>query len=317
MCYNRHRHIASVRRHAASVTKRLGERFMALFQIGNDKITIQVDSMGAELKSLKRVDTGTEYMWEGDPAFWGRTSPILFPLVGGLRNKEYLHDGRRYSMGQHGFARDRQFQLKSQTNREIWFTLESDEESLQQYPYEFLLELGYELQENTVIVKWKVTNPASGELYFSIGGHPAFRCPILEDTKQTDYRIRFDTKEKVISSVVQNGLMSDEKETYALEDGCMLITEHLFDQDALVIENDQAKEVAFLKPDGRVYLTVRFDAPLFGIWSPAGKNAPFICVEPWYGRCDAWNFTGTWEEREWGQHLASGESFEASYQIIV
>lgn len=290
---------------------------MALFQIGNEKITIQIDSMGAELKSLKRVDTGIEYMWDGDPAYWSRTSPILFPLVGGLKNKEYVHQGRRYSMGQHGFARDMEFTLKSQTNQEIWFTLESNAETLEKYPYAFLLELGYELQENVLTAKWKVTNPASGELYFSIGGHPAFRCPILEDTKQTDYRIRFDVKDKIISSVVQNGLMSDKKQEYPLENGCLKITEHLFDEDALVIENHQAQEVAFVKPDGNTYLTVRFDAPLFGIWSPAGKSAPFICVEPWYGRCDAHAFHGTWEEREWGQHLAAGESFEASYRIIV
>ena len=290
---------------------------MALFQIGNDKITIQIDSMGAELRSLKKVETGTEYMWEGNPVFWKRTSPVLFPLVGGLKNGEYLHEGGRYPMGQHGFARDMQFQLKSQTNREIWFTLESNEETLQKYPYEFVLELGYELQENAVIVKWRVTNPASGELYFSIGGHPAFRCPILEDTKQTDYRIRFDAKEKVTSGIIKNGLMSDEKEVYTLENGYLPITEHLFDKDALVIEEDQAKEVALIKPDGSTYLTVRFDAPLFGVWSPPGKNAPFICIEPWYGRCDAFDYTGTWEERKWGQHLASGESFEASYQIIV
>lgn len=290
---------------------------MALFQIGNDIVTIQIDSMGAELKSLKRVDTGTEYMWEGDPAFWKRTSPILFPLVGGLKNGEYLHEGRRYPMGQHGFARDMQFALKSQTNREIWFSLESNEETLRKYPYAFLLELGYELQENAVIVKWKVTNPASGGMYFSIGGHPAFRCPILEDTKQTDYRLRFDVKDKVTSGVIESGLMGNGKEDYPLEDGCLRITEHLFDRDALVIEDHQAQEVAFVKPDGSTYLTVRFDAPLFGIWSPPGKNAPFICIEPWYGRCDGLDFTGTWEERKWGQYLAAGESFEASYRIIV
>jgi len=289
---------------------------MALFQIGNDKVTIQIDSMGAELKSLKRVDTGTEYMWEGDPAFWGRTSPILFPLVGGLKNREYLHQGRRYQMGQHGFARDMQFKLKSQTNREIWFTLESNEETMRNYPYEFLLELGYELKENTVIVKWKVSNPASGDLYFSIGGHPAFRCPIQDDTKQTDYRIRFDAKEKITATVIRDGLASDVKEDYLLEDGCLRITEHLFDRDALVIEEHQAHETAFVKPDGSTYLTVCFDAPLFGIWSPVGKNAPFICIEPWYGRGDSHDFEGTWEERKWGQHLAAGESFEASYRII-
>lgn len=290
---------------------------MALFQIGNDNITIQVDSMGAELKSLKRVDTGVEYMWEGDPAFWKRTSPILFPLVGGLKNGVYLHDGQRYPMEKHGFARDMEFTLKSQTNKEIWFMLESNEETLEKYPYAFRLELGYELDENTVIVKWKVNNPASGELYFSIGGHPAFQCPILKDTKQTDYRIRFGVKDKIIASVVQSGLMSDEKQEYSLENGCLKITEHLFDEDALIIEGHQTQEVAFVKPDGNVYLTVHFDAPLFGIWSPAGKSAPFICVEPWYGICDALDFDGTWEERKWGQHLAAGESFEASYRIIV
>lgn len=293
------------------------EEAMALFQIGNDKITIQVDSMGAELKSLKKVNTGVEFMWDADPAFWKRTSPVLFPLVGGLKKGEYRHDGQSYPLGQHGFARDMEFQLKSQTDRGVWFSLASDEETLKKYPYEFLLELGYELQESTVIVKWKVTNPSETDLYFSIGGHPAFCCPILEDTKQTDYKIRFDTEKEVISSVLKDGLMSDKKAVYSLENGYLQITEHLFDQDALVIENDQAHQVALVKPDNTPYLTVDFDAPLFGIWSPPRKNAPFICIEPWYGRCDAFDYAGTWEERQWGQHLKTGESFEASYRIHV
>ena len=290
---------------------------MALFQIGNEKITIQVDSMGAELKSLKKVDTGVEFMWDADPAFWKRTSPVLFPLVGGLKNGEYRHDGRNFPMSQHGFARDMEFQLKSQTDKGIWFSLASNEETLRKYPYAFLLELGYELQESTVVVKWKVTNPSDSDMYFSIGGHPAFRCPILEDTKQTDYMLRFDTPKEVISSVIQGGLVSDRKAVYPLQDGCLRITGHLFDQDALVIENDQAHQVSLIKPDGRPYLTVDFDAPLFGIWSPPGKAAPFICIEPWYGRCDAFDFAGTWEERKWGRHLSAGACFEASYRIQV
>ncbi|MDE5865704.1 MAG: aldose 1-epimerase family protein, partial [Lachnospiraceae bacterium] len=113
---------------------------MALFQIGNEQITIQVDSMGAEMKSLKKTTTGVEYMWEGNPAFWKRTSPVLFPIVGGLRNGEYIHNKKSYPMGQHGFARDMEFILKSQTNREIWFSLKSNEETLKIFPYEFLLE---------------------------------------------------------------------------------------------------------------------------------------------------------------------------------
>ena len=289
---------------------------MALFQIGNEQITIQVDSMGAEMKSLKKTATRVEYMWEGNPAFWKRTSPVLFPIVGGLRNGEYIHNEKSYPMGQHGFARDMEFILKSQTNREIWFSLKSNEETLKIFPYEFLLELGYELNESTVIVKWKVTNPSTQDMHFSIGGHPAFRCPLAEDAKQADYRLLFDANE-VTAGILRNGLMSNETVVYSLDNGYMWITEHLFDNDALVIENDQAHKVALVKPDGSPYLTVSFDAPLFGIWSPPGKKAPFVCIEPWYGRCDAEDFTGTWEERKWGQHIAAGESFEAFYKITV
>lgn len=167
---------------------------MALFQISNDKITIQIDSMGAELKSLKDIASGREYMWNADPKYWKRTSPVLFPLVGGLKDGVYRLDGKEYPMGQHGFARDMEFRLKSQTAHEIWFTLESDNETLKRYPYQFILELGYELSDRTMIVKWRVKNPADERMYFAIGGHPAFLCPIENGTKQCDYKIRFDTK---------------------------------------------------------------------------------------------------------------------------
>ena len=290
---------------------------MAFYQISNEQISIQVDSMGAELKSLKKKDTDTEYMCEGDPAYWKRTSPVLFPLVGSLREGSFLLDGKRYPMGQHGFARDLEFQVKSEAANEIWFYLESDAQTLEKYPYAFLLELGYELQGSTVIVKWKVTNPADGELYFSIGGHPAFCCPLQKGEEQEDYRIWFDAKEQVITGVIENGLMTAGQAAYPLEDGCLRVTEHLFDHDALVIEHGQVHKVALVKPDGTHYLTVSFDAPRFGVWSPPGKKAPFVCIEPWYGRCDAVDFAGTWQQREWGQCLSAGQCFEASYQISV
>ncbi len=290
---------------------------MALFQISNDKITIQVDSMGAELKSLKDVATGREYMWNGDPQYWKRTSPVLFPLVGSLKDGVYRLDGREYPMGQHGFARDMEFQLKSQSAHEIWFTLESDEETLQKYPYPFLLELGYELREKSVAVKWNVKNPGQEQMYFSIGGHPAFLCPIEEGTRQTDYRIRLDEPKKVAVSTLCGPLASGKTAELSLENGEIPVTEHLFDQDALVIEHDQAHSVALVKPDGEAYLTVTFDAPLFGIWSPPKKQAPFICIEPWYGRCDRVDFAGDWTEREWGQRLEAEESFAVEYQITI
>ncbi len=288
---------------------------MADYEISNEQISIRIDSMGAELKSFKKQDT--EYLWEGDPAYWKRTSPVLFPIVGSLRDGSYLLDGRRYLMGQHGFARDMEFQLKSQSSHEIWFSLASSAETMEKYPYAFLLEIGYELKGTTVIVKWKVENPAEMPLYFSIGGHPAFCCPVAKGENQEDYRIWLDAADQVTAGVIENGLMTEKEAVYPLKEGYLQITEHLFDQDALVIENHQAQKVALVRPDGSHYLTVSFDAPLFGIWSPPGKKAPFICIEPWYGRCDAQDFHGTWQERKWGQSLPAGGSFEAFYEITV
>ncbi len=290
---------------------------MALFQISNEKITIQVDSMGAELKSLKDVATGREYMWCADPRYWKRTSPVLFPLVGGLKDGVYRLDGKEYRMGQHGFARDMEFRLKSQVAQEIWFTLESNEETMEKYPYPFVLELGYELADRTVVVKWRVKNPAGERMYFSIGGHPAFLCPIEEGTKQSDYMIRLDAGEQVVCSSLDDGLVNGKTVSCWLKDGILPITEHLFDGDALVIEHDQAHSVALVKPDGTDYLRVEFDAPLFGIWSPPKKQAPFICIEPWYGRCDRTGYTGGWQERDWTQTLDAGESFAADYRVTV
>lgn len=290
---------------------------MALFQISNGEITIQIDSMGAELKSLKEVSSGREYMWNADPKYWKRTSPILFPLVGAVRDGVYRVDGRTYPMGQHGFARDAEFRLKSQTAHEIWFILQSDGETMKKFPYPFELRLGYELTGKTVVVKWRVKNPSGETIWFSIGGHPAFLCPILEGTRQSDYALRFDAEGKIVASVLEGGLVSGEKVTYRLKDGVLPVTEDLFDRDALVIEHDQAHRVALVAPDGTDYLTAAFDAPLFGIWSPPKKNAPFICIEPWYGRCDRADYAGEWKDREWMQTLEAGETFAADYRITV
>lgn len=292
---------------------------MVVYELSNGAVSVQVNSFGAELKSLKKLDTETEYLWKADPAYWKRTSPVLFPFVGALNRREYRTKGKTYSMTQHGFARDMEFELSSQTEDEIWFVLKSNEETYGKYPYEFILKLGYRLLADGVEVCWKVENPGKEELPFSIGGHPAFNCPIKEGTKQTDYLIRFDGKDEIVNSKIncENALATDKKEIYELKDGYLPVTEHLFDNDALVIENSQAKEVSLCTPDGTPYLTVTMEAPLFGIWSPPGKNAPFICIEPWYGRSDAEGFEGELKEREWGNLVMPGGVWEASYQIRV
>ncbi len=289
---------------------------MAVYELSNDVISIKMDSRGAELKSLVRRDTGTEYMWRGDPKYWGRTSPILFPFVGGVRDREYRTGGKSYSMTQHGFARDMEFEMVSRSEEEIWFRLESDEETLSKFPFAFVLKAGYRIEGNKVKVLWQVENPGGEELYFSIGGHPAFNCPIDEGTRQEEYFVDFGDVEEVVSTGInEKGLAMNCSNVYPLTEGRLALTPNLFDADALVIENSQTDTVALCRKDGSRYLTVTMDAPLFGVWSPAGKGAPFVCIEPWYGRCDGEDFQGTLEERKWGNHIAPGQVWKADYVI--
>lgn len=291
---------------------------MANYVLEKDGLSIGINSCGAELKSLVKTDTKTEYLWHGDPKFWGRTSPILFPFVGGLKHREYRTKGKTYTMTQHGFARDMEFALLSRTEDEIWFQLESNEDTLEKYPFAFLLKVGYRIGNGQVEVMWQVENPGKEALPFSIGGHPAFNCPLEEGGAQTECSVDFGDVDEVVSTrISENGLATECMDVYGLNDGKLALTENLFDHDALVIENHQTQEVSLCGKDGAAYVTVTMDAPLFGVWSPAGKNAPFVCIEPWYGRCDDESFEGTLEERKWGNIIQPGEVWKASYKICI
>lgn len=285
---------------------------MAQYKLQNENLEITVNSKGAELVSIKEPVNNREYMWEGNPDVWGRVSPVLFPFVGGLKNKEYVYNGKSYPMAQHGFARDMEFTLVSQTENSIWFVLNSTEETLEKFPFDYRLEIGYEMSGWNIRVCWRVTNPSDKVLYFSIGGHPGFACPL-------DGYIGFDKAPEITSSVIDTtaGLMSNEKKTYPLEDGLLKITPDLFDQDALVIENNQVNTVSLLSADKTPFVSVSFDAPLFGVWSMPRRQAPYVCIEPWYGRCDHIDFHGSLEERAWGNSLEGGGIFEASYNIHI
>jgi len=273
---------------------------------------ISVDTFGAELKSLKKITTDTEYMWDARPEYWKRTSPVLFPIVGSLNNGSYRYGGKEYHLSQHGFARDMEFELLQQTKDELKFVLRADDETRAKYPFDFELELGYRLSQNHLTVSWKVINCGSSEMYFSIGGHPAFLCPM------TGQKLLFDTNHKITTSVLGNGgTLSARMKEYSLDNGMMEITPDLFDEDALIIENNQAHKVSLCDRNGQPYLNVSFDAPLFGLWSPAKKNAPFVCIEPWYGRCDRETFEGELSEREYGNNLAPSEEFYAEYMVTI
>ncbi|MBQ9136340.1 MAG: aldose 1-epimerase family protein, partial [Lachnospiraceae bacterium] len=160
---------------------------MAEYILKNEEIQIKVDSHGAELRAITDVKSGRDYMWNADPAFWGRVSPVLFPVVGSYKDGESRYEDKVYKMSQHGFARDMEFDLKEQTEDTLWFSLRDNETTKEKYPFAFFLELGYKINGRSVNVLWRVTNPAENDMHFSIGGHPAFLAPLREADKITCY----------------------------------------------------------------------------------------------------------------------------------
>ncbi len=293
---------------------------MSSFCIENDKIKVCIRSKSAELTSIVKKETGVEYLWCGDSKYWGWTSPVLFPIVGNVRDKQYTYDGKSYSLNQHGFARNQEFTLVSATGTEIWFALTDTEETRAVYPFAFCLEIGYILTGNQTKVCWRVKNTGDEVLYFSIGAHPAFMCPLDSKGEQSDYYMGFETSKKELSYRLIDescGLIDPREYSLALENGMHKIEKGQFDKDALIIEHCQAQRMFLAGADKVPYVTVDFEAPLFGVWSPAGKGAPFICIEPWYGRSDSTEFYGTLEEREYGNQAKPGEVFEKSYTITI
>ncbi len=277
-------------------------------KLDNGIIAARIDSHGAEIKSA--VKNEREYMWCGDGAYWARTSPVLFPFVGSLKDKKYTHNGSTYSMGQHGFARDMEFTLEESTQSYAKYVLKSDEQTFAKYPFDFVLIIEYTLEKSTIKIKWTVENKGNEPMHFSIGAHPAFNL------KNEDNYFMFDCGNDMVYNLINGeGLYAPSDRHILSNDGFVKIENSMFDNDALIFENRQAKEVSLCDKDKKPYVTVRFDAPLFGLWSPAKKNAPFVCIEPWYGRCDRSDFCGELKGREHSNTLEADAVFTAGYEI--
>ncbi len=273
----------------------------------NDILKIEINEHGAELSSIFGIKSGKEYLWHGDKKYWGRRSPVLFPVVGKYKDLKSVYNGKEYSLSQHGFARDCDFKLTEKTENTVSFELTENEETLSKYPFKFRLICYFKLCENKITVGWKVTNTNEKEMYFSIGAHPAFNC---EKGKTV---ITMNKENPQYSLLNSDGLYLPPK--YPLESSFVL-TDSVFDNDALIIENSGVTSVT-LSGGGKDFVTVNFTAPLFGVWSPVKKNAPFVCIEPWYGRADAADFDCDLKGREWGNTLSSGETFNKEYEIII
>ena len=258
-------------------------------------------------------------IWQGDPRFWGRHAPVLFPNVGKHYGNHYRIGDKEYASKQHGFARDTDFTCIDSTLDSVTHQIRSTEETKEVYPFDFVLRIRHILKGRTLTVSWKVANNSDTDMYFAIGGHPAFRVPVLPDTRRSDYRLTFDGQESLTYLLLdpESGTAkAEEKATLKLENGTCQIEDYMFDHDALVFDN-QITRAGIQLPDGTPYLELRcVGFPNFGIWS-ASQDAPFVCLEPWMGRCDDCGFTGDLSEKPFINHLKMDEMFETAYTIEI
>ncbi len=283
----------------------------------NSQLSIKVSPHGAELCSI--FCNGIEYLWQADPQFWKRHSPVLFPIVGGVCENEYRHNGKKYSLSQHGFARDMDFKILSETSDEIWFGLSDNEATRLKYPFAFNLRIGYRIEGRKIHVMWKVHNPSQETVHFQIGAHPAFFYRDYSPETGGKGYFGFDRTDRLKYILISEKGCADPETEYplSLSGGLLPINAHTFDRDALIFENSQIREVTLYDSEKKPYISLSFDAPVVGLWSPPAKNAPFVCIEPWYGRCDRAHFSGEYKDKDWIRHLEPGEEFSAEYIISI
>ena len=284
----------------------------------NDVLAVVIDTHGAELQSIDNIRTGRHYLWHGDKAYWGRRSPVLFPIVGSLWDGTFRMDGKEYGLGQHGFARDMEFAvMENVPENEAWFVLEANDETMMKYPRNFRLEIGYSLIGERVTVMWRVVNNDALRMSFQIGEHPAFNYPDFSSADPIHAYFTTDGGKILYSQIIaEKGCIGDETmEVKADSDGLVPVTGATYSRGALIFADNQVHRVSMLSKDKRPYVTLMFSAPLVGLWSPSGQ-APFMCIEPWWGRADKVGYEGEFAERQYVNHLEPGETFEASYMMI-
>lgn len=286
-------------------------------QIRNNQLTLTLSTLGAELQSIMDAD-GKEYLWQADPAFWNRHSPLLFPIVCGLWEDTYRLQGKEYRLGRHGFARDTEFKVIAKGDSQVIFALHDSPETMNDYPFHFNLSVSYKLRDNKVHVVWHVENTDDKPIFFQIGGHPAFNVPGLLPGEPLKGLLKFDNAEPIrlfgnIGGCIDKG----RREQVETEDGVWAFTQESFKDDAVIFDHSQIKHVELLNPNGETEVTLDFKTPAVGIWSPYGKEAPFVCIEPWYGIHDWAEYDGDFRDKHLMNILLPGASFMSEYVITI
>lgn len=284
--------------------------------IKNDYLTATINKKGAELASL--TANNIEYIWQADPKYWGRHAPLLFPFVGRLKDDQYSYQGKTYPMGQHGFARDYDFSVVEQTAEKVVFVLESDEESKKIYPFDFILRVSYEVWGEGLRLRFEVENPRTEELIFALGGHPAFNVPLEEGLNFDDYYLAFSPQKSRVKIPLEGPYANLDQKTLGQTNTNIQLRHELFSDDALIYETIGLNAFTIAHEDSRHSVTVNYNhIPYVGFWSPYPKEAPFVCIEPWWGFADTVDSTGRLEDKPGMNRLAAKEIFKTEFSITV
>ena len=283
----------------------------------NDALKITVADHGAELKSITGAD-GTEYLFDGNPKWWKYTSPVLFPIVGKLVNGKYRAEGKEYELPGHGFARISDFECIKEEKDRIVFRLNWSEDTLKVYPYKFSLEISFVLKNNTVAVVWLVKNLDNKPIYFSIGAHPALKCPIIDGENFDDCYLQFNAEENSSRILLlPSGPLSRDR-VPTLKGKTLDLNYELFKGDALVFDDLKSDEISICSKKSSKKITVQAKGfPYWGIWTPDKGGAPFLCIEPWHGHADFANFTGDITQKDGINKLEVNQSFGTNYTFII
>ena len=283
----------------------------------NDQLRVQIKRRGAELSSLQAKQTGLEYLWQADPAVWGRHAPVLFPTVGKLRNDHYAWNGQSFSLPQHGFARDRDFEMVDQTPDRIVLRLQADATSRRVYPFDFELRITHALRGNRVDVGYEVINPGAGELPFCIGAHPGFVCPLAKDEVFEDYFLEFDQSETLDRYLIEGGFFNGKTEPLLRDSRIIPLQRSLFEQDAIVVKKFRSSSLTLKSRKSTPSVKVEFAGfPYLGIWTKQAP-APFICIEPWYGLADRTDASGRLSDKEGLQMVPAGGRFHCRHTVEI
>lgn len=284
--------------------------------IQNDLFKVSATPKGAELTSILSLKNGIEYLWQADPAVWPRHAPVLFPIVGRLEDSVYQVSQKTYELPQHGFARDLPFSLVMKSEDSIVYQLLSDTSTLARYPYKFELRIQYTLLNNTLVTGYEIINRDDKDIYFSVGAHPGFNCPLTSDEKFEDYYLEFDQKETVHKHLLKDGLLSGETALLLSNENKIAVSKDLFKQDALVFKNLKSKKISLKSHTSSHYVAMEFEGfPFFGIWAKPGTDK-FVCLEPWNGVTSTKGIDNGFKNKEGVLKLGAGKAFYCEFKLI-